>query len=369
MKQRLFVGTRKGLFTYENQGSQDLPRWVLSQKDFLSVPISAVLHDRRDGSLYAALDHGHFGNKLHASRDGGATWTEIAVPAYPKAESDADSDDKDKAPALKAIWSLEAGGADEEGLLWCGTLPGGLFRSRDKGASWELVESLWNSKSRQKWFGGGADVPAIHSICVHPEDAKKITLGVSCGGVQVSEDGGESWRVSSTGMLAEFMPPDRADDEDVQDPHCIVQCRSRPEHFWCQHHNGIWRSRDGARTWERIEKAGPSTFGFAVAVHPEDPDTAWFVPAIKDEARYPVDGQVVVTRTRDGGRSFDVLREGLPQDEAYDLTFRHALDIDDSGRQLAFGSTTGNLWITADQGEAWVNLSHHLPPVYVVRFA
>jgi hypothetical protein len=371
MNARLFVGTRKGLFTFENQGSQAMPRWALAHKDFLSVPITQVLHDPRDGSIYAALGHGHFGNKLHASRDGGESWEEIAVPAYPSEEAPAEGDEgsKDKAPALEGIWALEAGGADEEGLLWCGTLPGGLFKSSDKGASWQIVEALWNSESRKKWFGGGADVPAIHSVCVDPVDARRVTVGVSCGGVQITEDGGETWRTSSKGMLADFMPPDRQGDEDVQDPHLIVQCRSQPENFWCQHHCGIWRSVDGARSWDQIEEAGPSTFGFAVAVHPEDPETAWFVPAIKDEARYPVDGKVVVTRTRDGGKTFDVLREGLPQNEAYDLTFRHALDIDASGQHLAFGSTTGNLWFTPDQGDQWMTLSHHLPSIYVVRFA
>ena len=78
-------------------------------------------------------------------------------------------------------------------------------------------------------------------------------------------------------------------------------------------------------------------------MHPHDGDTAWLVPDVKDERRIPVNGQVVVTRTRDGGRTFEVLRNGLPQEHAYDLTFRHALDIDDTGDRLAFGSTTGSL--------------------------
>ncbi|MEZ5990337.1 MAG: exo-alpha-sialidase [Planctomycetota bacterium] len=363
MQKRLLVGTRKGLFTFVDDGKPGAPRWRIADKRFIGVPVPMVMHDRRDGALYAALDHGHFGNKLHASRDGGATWEEVGVPAYPA------QDDKDEAVSLKLVWSLAAGGEAEPGRLWCGTLPGGLFTSTDSGATWRLVESLWNSDGRKKWFGGGADHPGIHSICVDPRDHRRLVLGVSCGGVQVSEDSGATWRVSSEGMRADYMPPDRRHDPDVQDPHCIVQCAASPAHFWCQHHNGIWRSTDDAAHWEEVTDVEPSTFGFAVAVHPEDPDTAWLVPAQKDEARYPVDGQVVVNRTRDGGRSFETLREGLPQDDAYDLTFRHALDIDDGGDRLAFGSTTGNLWFTADQGDSWQVLSHHLPPVYVVRFA
>ena len=120
--------------------------------------------------------------------------------------------------------------------------------------------------------------------------------------------------------------------------------------------------------WEEITEAGPSTFGFATAVDPADPDTAWFVPGIKDEKRIPVGGKLVVTRTRDGGKSFETLREGLPQDHAYDLVFRHALDIDTSGNRLAFGSTTGNLWVSETQGDSWQCVSQHLPPIYAVRF-
>ena len=165
------------------------------------------------------------------------------------------------------------------------------------------------------------------------------------------------------------MPPELADAEETQDPHLVVGCAADFDKLWTQHHCGIWRSLDGAESWQRIEKAGPSTFGFAVAVHPREPETAWFVPAQSDQKRIPVDGRVVVTRTRDGGQSFDVLTEGLPQEHAYDLVFRHALDVDESGDRLAFGSTTGAVWITEDQGDLWSALGVHLPPVHAIRFA
>jgi hypothetical protein len=92
------------------------------------------------------------------------------------------------------------------------------------------------------------------------------------------------------------------------------------------------------------------------------------VPGISDQHRVPVDGRLVVTRTRDGGRSFDVLRKGLPQDHCYDLIFRHALDIDQSGNRLALGSTTGNLWVTEDGGDSFMLVSQHLPPIFAVAF-
>lgn len=366
MARTLLVGTRKGLFSYTRDGDG----WGAPTVDFLGDPVALTFHDARDGASYAALDHGHFGNKLHR-QDAGGEWVEIAVPEYPEKPAEADDIEPNQQQAipwtLKLIWALAAGGDDQPGRLWCGTLPGGLFRSDDRGDTWQLVESLWFDERRKEWFGGGADWPGIHSICVDPRDSDHVTVAISCGGVWVTRDGGDSWDCRADGMVARFVPPDQADNPNIQDPHQMVQCRDAPDSLWVQHHNGIFRSTDASESWTEISEAGPSTFGFAVAVHPADPETAWFVPAVKDEQRYPADAKVVVTRTRDGGASFDVLTEGLPQSFAYDLVYRHALDICDAGDTLAFGSTTGSLWVSDDQGDHWTALGEHLPPVYCVR--
>jgi photosystem II stability/assembly factor-like uncharacterized protein len=265
------------------------------------------------------------------------------------------------------VWSLEEG--RKPGELWCGTIPGGLFRSADGGESWTLIETLWRHPDRKQWFGGGADFPGIHSVLIDPRDDRVVRIGVSCGGLWITRDGGETWEVAGHGMRAAYMPPEQALDPKVQDPHRVVQCAGAPDRLWIQHHNGIFASRDGGRQCEEITTAQPSSFGFAAAVHPQDPDTAWFVPGVKDEARYPVDGALTVTRTRDGGETFEALREGLPQRHAYDIVYRHALDVDATGTTLAFGSTTGNLWLSDDQGSRWRQLSGTLPPIYCVRFA
>jgi len=372
MSDRLFVATRKGLFTVDRTDRNASP-WHVTRAEFVGDPVSIVLPDRRSGNVYAALGHGHFGVKLHRSADGGATFNEIATPTYPPKPDDVES----RCPTrnipipwnLELIWALETGGATEQGVLWCGSVPGGLFKSNDDGASWEFVRSLWDRPERSQWFGGGMDYPGIHSVCVDPRDSKTVRVGVSCGGVWTTRDGGATWACTADGMRADYMPPEKQGDPNIQDPHCLVQCAGHPDALWVQHHNGIFRSTDGAKSWHDVANAAPSAFGFAVAVHPREPNTAWFVPAIKDEKRVPVEGKVVVSRTRDGGQSFDVLHNGLPQEHAYDLTFRHALAIDETGDRLAFGSTTGSLWISEDQGDSWTNVSSHLPPVYCVRFA
>lgn len=356
---RLLVATRKGLLTFED-GSGG---WALTETAFPGEPVTSVLSDRRDGAVYAALNLGHFGVKLHRSDDGGANWTELQAPAFPPAP------EGEEALSVAQLWSLAAGLADQNGLIWCGTIPGGLFRSDDRGETWRLVDSLWNEPLRGEWFGGGADAPGIHSICVDPRDGRRIAIGVSCGGVWLSGDGGESWRLGGNGLKAAYMPPDRVDDPSIQDPHSLAQCAAAPEVIWCQHHNGIFLSEDGGDTFTTIETARPSAFGFAVVVHPDDPDRAWFAPAVKDECRIPVDNRFVVSRTSDRGKSFEIFSEGLPPAPSFDLVYRHGLDIDPAGDRLAMGSTTGSLWVGEDGGTRWSLLSAHLPPVNQVRWS
>ncbi|MCH7700900.1 MAG: exo-alpha-sialidase [Planctomycetes bacterium] len=373
MSDRIYVSTRKGLFTVEPAKGGGSHGWEITHACFEGDNVTLVLPDHGDGTLYAALDHGHFGVKLHRSPDDGRSWEECAVPVYPELKEGEEPDINPMSgepipSSLKLIWALEHSGDGQSGHLWCGTLPGGLFRSTDGGTSWNLVRSLWDHPSRKKWFGGGMDWAGIHTICVDPRDSRRVILGVSCGGVWVTDDGGETWACRADGMWASYMPPESKNDPDIQDPHRIAQCRANPDVLWAQHHNGVFRTTDGCKSWQEITTVKPSTFGFGVAVHPADPDTAWFVPAINDEKRVPVDGKVVVARTRDGGATFDVLRNGLPQRYAYDLTFRHALDVDETGDRLVFGSTTGGLWISEDQGDSWETVATHLPPIYCTRF-
>jgi hypothetical protein len=367
MSRVIYVSTRKGLFRVVKGA-----RWSIERAWFVGDNVSLSTRDPRDGALYAAMNLGHFGVKLRRSVDDGARWDEVAAPAFPKQPEGSEDRTPDGKPwpwRVEQVWALEPGAASQPGVLWCGTIPGGLFRSNDCGASWELVRSLWDMPERKQWFGGGADLPGIHSVAVHPGDGDDVVVGVSCGGAWRTRDGGATWSVASRGMRAAFMPPDRADDPVIQDPHRIAQCRAAPDRLVTQHHNGVFVSDDRGGSWRELTDAAPSAFGFAVAAHPRDPGTFWLVPAQKDEHRVPVDARVVVSRTRDRGASWDVLTDGLPQEHAYDLVYRHALDVGDDGALLAFGSTTGSLWVSEDAGDAWTCVSTHLPPIYAVHVA
>lgn len=362
---RLYIGTRKGLFTFKPALSGKIP-WKMDRVDFLGDPVTAVLPPDDQGRILAALNLGHFGVKLRRGSVKKTDWKDLPCPTYPPVKKSKGK--ADTGASLFQIWVLESGGAGFPHDVWAGTIPGGLFLSRDKGDSWELNQSLWNRKERENWMGGGYDKPGLHSIVIDPHNPRHITVAVSTGGVWQTTDRGASWSLLGKGLRAAYMPPKLQKDPKVQDVHRLVSCSAHPEHMWIQHHNGIFHSTDQAVTWKELTNVNPSAFGFAAAVHPQNPRTAWFVPAIKDECRVATGGRLVVTRTTDGGKNFKVLTRGLPQIHAYHLVYRHCLEVDSSGDHLIMGSTTGGLWTSDNQGDNWTCLSNDLPPIYCTRF-
>ncbi len=353
----LIAGTRKGLIQLR-RGDDG---WRVRSAHFEGIPVTYAA--RVGGTLWAALDHGHWGPKLQRSADGGATWSEVAAPRLPEGPRLHEGGPE---AALRTIWTIAGGG--RPGRLYLGTVPGALFRSEDGGESFQLVEGLWNHPSRSdpaKWFGGGMNEPGIHSILVDPRDPRRVLVGVSCAGVFETDDDGSAWRVRNRGLRADFLP--EPESEYGHDPHCIARCAADPDVIWMQNHCGLFRSTDGAASWSELHDAeGPGGFGFAVAADPNDPERAWVVPALSDERRMAVGGALCVSTTGDGGRSWRALRRGLPQRDCYDIVYRHALDL--SGECLAFGTTTGNLFVSEDRGESWSCAALFLPPIYSLRF-
>lgn len=356
----LQVGTRKGLFTVRRtpQG------WRLGPPQFAGEPVTQVLAD--GATWYAALRLGHFGVKLKRSTDAGASWHDIAAPAFPPKPTEGPWKDDATPWTVDLVWSLEGGGD----RLWAGALPAGLFVSDDRGERWRLVESLWDRPDRKEWFGGGYDHAGIHSIALDPRDPAHVTLAISCGGVWQTRDAGATWNNTSEGLDAgAYVPPERRFDGNIQDVHRISACAAMPDVLWAQHHGGIYRSSDGGLRWQSLGTPAPSAFGFPVAAHPRDPQRAWFVPAHSDQQRMPAGGRMVVNETRDGGATFRTHGEGLPASDAWHLVYRHGLACADDGETLAMGSTTGGLWVSEDGGAHWHCLSRDLPPIAVVRFA
>ncbi len=393
MAKLILLGTRKGTVIVDRTAAGWRPRPIAHA----GIPVCYAARDPRDGTLWASLDHGHWGPKLSRSRDGGASWQDLSTLKYPagaryivKYLPTPDFDPA--APAAQPeyrdatvykIWHLAFGAADQVGRLYAGTIPGGLFVSDDGGDSWELNRPLWNHASRggdlfsgdasseNRWFGTPASVdygvfePGIHSIVVDPRNPRRLQVAVSSAGVLETTDGGLSWHGRNTGMLNDYLPDPRA--EWGHDPHCVVACPGQPDHVWQQNHCGVFHSADGAASWSRVSAPDAGVhFGFPIAVDAADGRTAWVVPARSDGQRMALGGGLFVARTDDGGRSWTALRDGLPQDHAYDIVLRHGLDV--SGDCVCFGSSSGNVYLSEDGGQSWRCLGSNFPPVYSVRF-
>jgi len=355
----LLLGTRKGFISYRYNNN----RWEVENLSFEGVPVSIAYEDSRSGTWWAALDHGHWGVKLHRSNDRGKTWEELTAPAYPQGE-----EVKDGMKAVtRYIWAVANGGKSFPSRMWLGTDPGGLFISDDGGENFNLVKSLWGHPSRKPyWMGGGRDLPGIHSVVVDPRDDNHVYVGISCAGVFETNDSGNTWEVRNKGLWADFLPDPQTDIG--HDPHILVAAPTNPDILWQQNHCGIFRSTDGARNWQDISQpGGPARFGFALAIADDDASQAWVCPANSDTTRTAIKGALCVCRTDDGGKNWKTLTKGLPQENSFDIVYRHALA--GSGDALAFGTTTGNLFFSPDRGEHWETLNNYLPMVYSVQFA
>jgi photosystem II stability/assembly factor-like uncharacterized protein len=388
MSEQILVGTRKGAFVVDRIGGQ----WKPSLAGHPGVGVNFVARDPHEGTLWALLGHGHWGAKLSRSSDGGKSWEDAAQVTYPEGAryiggvipGEEEGEDPGRQPRFvdARILKLWVIGFGAPGRLHVGTIPGGLFTSDDGGESFELNRPLWNHESRggdlfagdgtgvNHWFGtpaseGGEFAPGIHSIVADPRDPDRVLVAVSTAGVLETTDGGKSWRGRNKGMLNDYLPDPAA--EWGHDPHYVTLCPGQPDHVWQQNHSGVFYSADGAATWKKVSAPEHGVhFGFPVAVDEADGKVAWLVPGRADDQRMAIEGGLFVARTEDGGESWEQLRQGLPQENAYDVVYRHALD--NSGDRLAFGSTTGNLYVSEDRGESWQTVANNLPPIYSVRF-
>jgi photosystem II stability/assembly factor-like uncharacterized protein len=348
----VLLGTRKGAFVFES--GSDRRSWTLRGPFCETWPMNHVIGDPDTGAIYGAGGNEWFGPAVWKSTDLGASWTHSSEGlAYPEGET-----------PIKSAWSLARG----RDCLYAGVEPAGLFRSEDDGQSWRHVGGLREHPSREHWQPGGGGL-ILHSLVTSPMDPQQIWAAISTAGVFHSADGGLTWEPRNRGTRADYLPEEMRYPEFGQCVHCLVAAAGQPDLMYQQSHCGMYRSEDGGRTWASIEEGLPSSFGFAAATHPREPDTLYLLPLNGDIAgRYVPDARAAVWRTRDRGASWQALREGLPQENAFFTVLRQAMATDPlEPAGVYFGTNTGALFASADEGESWACIAQHLPGILSVE--
>ena len=328
--------------------------------------VYSVLCDTRGEAprLLAGCGSSWFGPQVRRSDDLGATWQETPNGAVRFPD--------DTGANLERVWQLVPGSAaGDDSVVWAGTEPGAVFRSTDRGETFELVRGLWDHPHRPEWNAGYGG-QAFHTILPHPTEPDSVLAALSTGGVYATTDGGKSWDPSNTGVKCEFMPGERSFPEFGQCVHKVARHPERPDQLFLQNHGGVYRSDDGGASWTDIRHNLPSEFGFPVVVDPAAPGTAYLFPIEDAGARWPVDGHARVWRTRDEGASWEPLGEGRLPDDYRVAVMRDAMCADEWGTRgastgLYFGGRNGAVWASPDAGETWAEVKRDLPDVMCVR--
>jgi len=352
----LLVGTLKGAFFLRAPATRTA--WAVEGPYLPGRAVYALAHDGREGRqrIWASAASMHWGAVLVSTDDWGRTWTE---PPEANVKFPVES-----GLALKQIWQITPGRADEPDTLYCGVEPAALFRSTDGGKAWTVVRGLLDHPHRPRWTPGGGGL-CLHTIVTDPVRADRMWVAISTGGVYRTDDGGRTWAARNVGIRAEFLPEKYP--EFGQCVHKIVQ-PPRGKTLFLQNHWGLYRSDDGGDSWQDVARGVPSDFGFAMAAHPHDPDTVYVLPLESDQFRCPPEGKLRVYRTRSGGRTWEPLSRGLPQQRVYETVLRDAMTtdaLDPVG--VYFGTRNGKLFASNDGGGSWRLTVDSLPPVVCVR--
>jgi photosystem II stability/assembly factor-like uncharacterized protein len=345
----LLIGTKKGAFILDSDGSRR--KWSVRGPFCETWPIHHVVR-AADDALYAAGGNAWYGPSVWRSTDEGNSWT----------QSSAGLTYGDDEPKITTIWNL----TPSNGTLYAGVEPAGLFRSDDKGQNWSHVKGLREHASMPEWQPGNGGL-CLHSIVPHPTDDARMWVGISAVGAFETTDGGQTWETRNRGVRADFVPG--PPPEFGQCVHKMGLHPDNPDVLYQQNHCGVYRSDDGGRQWTEITPGLPSQFGFPMAIHPHDPSTVFVIPLNgDDQGRHMIDGHAAVWRSRDRGESWQQLDQGLPKSDAYLGVLREAMATDTSyPAGVYFGTSTGQVFASADEGDSWQLAADFLPPIWSVE--
>lgn len=355
----LMIGTTKGAFLLHSDASRT--RWQLDGPHFAGEEVYAMALDQRAGGrvLWAAPGNAFYGTTLRRSDDLGRSWS--AGEERPLKFPDGSG------LSLKRVWQIRPGRAAQPNHLLLGVEPSCLFESRDGGDTWCVMDGLLGHEHRTHWAPGNGGL-CLHTVILDPNSSERTMVAMSTGGVYRTDDGGRSWKPRNHGVRAEFLPDKHP--EFGQCVHKITHNAARPERFFLQNHWGLYRSDDWGDSWEDIANGVPSDFGFAIVAHPHDPDTVYIIPLESDVFRCVPEARLRVYRTRNAGETWEPLSAGLPQEYAFETILRDSLDADSHDPAgIYFGTRSGRVYGSADNGDSWMLIQGALPPVTCVKAA
>jgi photosystem II stability/assembly factor-like uncharacterized protein len=362
---RVLVGTRKGAFVLTSDEARK--RWDIAGPHFAGWEIYHLKGSPADPDrIYASQTSGWFGQVIQRSDDGGRSWrpagNEFAYEGVPGTHQWYDGTPHPW--EFKRVWHLEPSLGDPD-TVYAGVEDAALFRSSDGGQSWQELAGLRGHGSGPRWQPGAGGM-CLHTILLDPSDPGRIYIAISAAGCFRTDDGGQSWRPINRGLRSEYIPEPEADVGHCV--HRIAMHRSRPDVLFMQKHWDVMRSDDGGESWREVSGNLPSDFGFVVDVHAHEPETVYVVPIKSDSEHYPPDGKLRVYRSRTGGEEWEALTEGLPQSHCYVDVLRDAMAVDSLDRcGVYFGTTGGQVYASADEGDSWAPIVRDLPAVLSVE--
>jgi hypothetical protein len=370
-KLALLVATRKGAFILKADPARRA--WKISAPILLGQITHHLVQDPREPDvLLLSSSTGHLGPTMQRSTNRGRTFGEVKrPPAFPKAA------EGQKSHVLRHSFWLAPGHASEPGVWYAGSSPQGLFRSEDGGETWEPVKGLNEHPEYSQWMGdqvnGTPDGPTLHSIIVDPRDRNHLYVGMSSGGVHESRDRGATWKPLVKGMsVVEGFPTDLLQ---VHDPHCVRLCPSNPDRLYQQNHCGIYRLDRPGEEWARIGRNMPKKVGdvgFPMVVHPRDDRVCWVFPMDGSGVwpRTSPEGKPAAYMTRNAGAKWQRLDSGLPKKDAWWTVKRQSMCGDARDPVgLYFGTTSGEIWASRDEGASWRCIARNLPEIYALETA
>ena len=355
----VLVGTTKGAFIFSSDDARE--EWTVDGPHFPGEAVYSMAYDQRAGRsrLLVGVHSNHWGATVRFSDDLGLSWSGPERQAIRFPESSGLS--------LAQVWQIMPGRPEEPDVVWAGVEPAALFRSDDAGESWEPVKGLLEHEHRPRWQPGGGGL-CLHTIVLDPTNRDRMAIAISTAGFYRTDDGGATWRPRNSGVRAVFLPDKYP--EFGQCVHKVTHHHSRPERLFLQNHWGLYRSDDWGNSWQDVANGVPSDFGFAIQAHPHDPDTVYVIPIQSDEFRVVPGAQLRVYRTQDAGATWGALDHGLPQEHAFESVLRDGLAVDTHKQAgVYFGTRSGKLYGSNDNGERWMTLAEALPPICCVKTA